>query len=417
MFLHLFSYEMKTLLKNKVYMFWLLCFPIVLGTLFYIAFGNLSEGENFEPIPTAVVMMNASTNETVRASADTSMEVPADASTEVPMGTFTEAPADTSMDEIRKVLDELGAPGEGQLLEITYASMEEARALLQEKKVSGILKVGDNVSLILSGDMEYDKLNQSILQTFVESFQGRLGAMVNVVKEHPEGFGDAIDALGVVTEYSEQITYAGSNMDESLTYFFNLIAMTCLMGCTTGAVVAVSNQANLSTLAMRKNIVPVKKGPRVLAELSAAMLVQFLTVSISVLYLWLVLKVKLGSHAGYIFLTILAGCAAALGGGFLVGCIGKRSEDFKISILMGITMLCSFLSGLMVGSMRLLVERYAPFFNRINPAALISDALYALAVYDSPARYYQNIMALFAMAALFFLGGTLFIRRTRYASL
>ena len=393
MFFHLFSYDMKVLLGSKVYLFWCLCFPIVLGTLFYIAFGNLSEGEDFEPVRTAVVM-----------EAEASME--AKASTE-----------DASMGEIREVLDELSAPGDGQLLEITYASREEAEELLREKKVSGILTVGDEITLLLSGDMSYDKLNQSILQTFVESFQSRYDAVRKVAGEHPEKLYDVITVLNTETEYSEKITYTGSNMDESLTYFFNLIAMTCLMGCTAGSTVAVANQANLSALAMRKNISPTRKPLQVLAELSATILVQFLVTSVSVLYLWLVLKVDLGDRAGYIFLTVLAGSVAAVSGGFLVGSIGKLDEDTKISILMGVTMLCSFLSGLMVGGMRLFVERYAPFVNRINPAALISDSLYSLAVYESPARYFQNIGALFAMAGIFFLAGTGFIRRTRYASL
>lgn len=386
MFFHLFLYNIKVFLGSKVYLFWCLCFPIVLGTLFYIAFGNLSEGEDFAPIQTAVVMEN-----------DTSPEA--------------------SLSEIQKVLDELSAPGDGQLLEITYASMEEAKELLREKKVSGILTVGDEITLLLSGEMSYDKLNQSILQTFVESFQSRYDAVQKVAGEHPEKLNDVITVLNSGTEYSEQITYTGSNMDESLTYFFNLIAMTCLMGCTAGSTVAVANQANLSALAMRKNISPTRKPLQILAELSAAVLIQFFVTSVSVLYLWLVLKVDLGDRAGYIFLTVLAGSVTAVSGGFLVGSIGKLDEDTKVGILMGVTMLCSFLSGLMVGGMRLLVERYAPFVNRINPAALISDSLYSLAVYGSPARYFQNIGTLFAMAGIFFLAGTGFIRRTRYASL
>ena len=37
-------------------MFWCALFPIVLATLFKVAFGNLSEGEGFAPIKTAVVV-------------------------------------------------------------------------------------------------------------------------------------------------------------------------------------------------------------------------------------------------------------------------------------------------------------------------------------------------------------------------
>ena len=84
---------------------------------------------------------------------------------------------------------------------------------------------------------------------------------------------------------------------------------------------------------------------------------------------------------------------------------------------MAITMLCSFFSGLMVGGMKLLVQRYAPWFNRINPAALISDSLYSLAVYESHTRFFQCIGGLFIISALFILAGAAMVRRQRYASL
>ena len=38
------------------------------------------------------------------------------------------------------------------------------------------------------------------------------------------------------------------------------------------------------------------------------------------------------------------------------------------------SMVCSFLSGLMNNTMKDLVEKNMPVINRINPAALISDA-------------------------------------------
>ena len=56
MYLRSVYYAIRVLLRSRVYLFWCLCFPMVLGTLFYVAFGNLSAGEEFEPIKTAVVL-------------------------------------------------------------------------------------------------------------------------------------------------------------------------------------------------------------------------------------------------------------------------------------------------------------------------------------------------------------------------
>ena len=85
--------------------------------------------------------------------------------------------------------------------------------------------------------------------------------------------------------------------------------------------------------------------------------------------------------------------------------------------MMAITMICSFLSGLMVGGMRILVAQICPWFNHVNPAALISDSFYALSVYRSHDRYFLNLAMLLVLSALFYLGGFLLVRRKKYAAL
>ena len=46
----------KRLFRNTTNMFWILIFPIVLGTFFYIAFSNLGASESMSTIPVAVVL-------------------------------------------------------------------------------------------------------------------------------------------------------------------------------------------------------------------------------------------------------------------------------------------------------------------------------------------------------------------------
>lgn len=381
MFLHCFGYSIKTLLRSRDYLFWSLGFSVILATLFHVAFGDLSKGEGFAPISTAVVL------------------------------------EESCPQPLKDALDALSGPGNQQLLEVQYTSEEKAELLLKEKKVSGILFAGETISLAVSGDMAYDKLNQSILQSLAESLHGSYEAVREAAVGHPEKLPDILNSLQENAVYNQEITYAGRNLDESLTYFFNLIAMTCLTGCTAGAVVATAGQANLSDLGMRKSVTPGKKQVRILAEVAATVVMQFLAVCISVIYMWTVLGVDLGNSVGYVLLTVLAGSMAGVSCGFFVGCIGKSSIHVKTGVLMAVTMLCSFFSGLMVGGMKLLVQRYAPWFNRINPAALISDSLYSLAVYESHNRYFQCVGSLFLISALFIAAGAAMVRRQRYASL
>ena len=285
------------------------------------------------------------------------------------------------------------------------------------KEVDGRkVKIIDNNSYN-SLEMDYDQLNQSILQAFVERFRSNYNAILEVAKTYPENLAAATEALSEEAEYNRRVVYSDGNMDESLCYFFNLIAMACLFGCTAGTNVAINNQANLSALAMRKGISPVRKLVNLTAEIVATFMVQFAISFIGVLYIWLILKVDLGNSLGYVLLAVFAGCLEGVSFGFLIGCIGKMSEDTKIGLLMTITMGLCFLSGLMEQGMRLFVEKAVPFANKINPAALISDSFYSLVVYESHARYTQNIATLLVLSVIFCLAGVLIVRRERYASL
>ena len=56
MFWHNLKYEIKTVMREKDFILWMLLFPIILGTLFKVAFGSIYENaETFHTIPVAVV--------------------------------------------------------------------------------------------------------------------------------------------------------------------------------------------------------------------------------------------------------------------------------------------------------------------------------------------------------------------------
>lgn len=61
--------------------------------------------------------------------------------------------------------------------------------------------------------------------------------------------------------------------------------------------------------------------------------------------------------------------------------------------------------------------KHAPFINRINPAALISDCFYTLNNYDNLQRFATDLLTLSVMAVLFFGISCLVTRRKTYASL
>ena len=103
--------------------------------------------------------------------------------------------------------------------------------------------------------------------------------------------------------------------------------------------------------------------------------------------------------------------------GMFITSIGKMGEGMKVGVMVGVSMAMSFCAGLMNADIKNIIDRSAPLLNRINPAALISDALYCINVYDAPARYAQDILILGVMCVLLTAGTYLIIRRERYGSI
>ena len=76
-----------------------------------------------------------------------------------------------------------------------------------------------------------------------------------------------------------------------------------------------------------------------------------------------------------------------------------------------------FLSGLMIGDMRMRVEEVCPLINKINPAVLVSDSFVSLNQFGDMDRYMNNVITMIVMAIVSIIAGLLLGRRKQYASL
>lgn len=377
----IFRYSLKQLIRNRAEVFWIIFFPIILGTMFKIAFSNLSADENFQTIPVAVI------NEE---------------------GNMSDAFV-TIADELSK--------GEEPFLKVLYCDEDEALRLLKNQKIDGIIYAGDTISLTVSSDMGNAALNQSILQTFVEEYQMNYQAISEIAMTKPEKLPEVLGIMEESTSYNKNVSYSRGNTDTYDQYFYNLIAMVCMYTGIAGCYIAIHNQANLSALGARKNISPTHKMKQITGELIANILLRFLCVLISFAYIVLVLKIDLTTRLPFAILSIFVGCMTGMTFGFFLGAIGNLSENLKIGIIMSVTMVGSFLSGLMIGGMRILVETFCPIINKINPSALITDTFYSLAIYDTLDRYARNIITLIILSIFFTIGGFLMTRRKKYANI
>lgn len=377
-----FKYALLRLMRNKANLFWILVFPIVLGCFFKIAFSNITASESFHTIPVAVVE-----------------------------GDNADATAFHTM------IEQLSGDSEDAMLSATFCDDKKAHTLLEKGKVDGIFYTTDTVELAVNSDLSDASINQSILQSLLTQYYLNRDLIVQILTTNPGNIESLVDSIGQSVDTRKEVSLTRNNTDTYDQYFYNLIAMACLYTAMGGINLAINNSANLSSLAARKTIAPAKRAALIGTELLAIILFESLLNMVSFLFIVTVLGIHMTTHLGLAMLTILISTTFSITFGMFLGCVGPKSEGGKTGLMFAVVMPLCFLSGLMMGTMRMVVEKYAPFVNRINPAALISDSFYALNNYDTLTRYTGNILTLLLMTALFLIISILVTRRKTYASL
>lgn len=376
MFFHLFKYKLIELFHSRETILWVLIFPIVLGTLFYLGFGNLlKDNDAFEPISIAVV---------------------------------SESDSVQNMDQtLKTVIEELSKKGDDQLFSTTWTTEEKAVKMLHDEKVSGIIYLTQTPSLTI---ME-NGLRQSILDTFLSQYLSQSYALSQIGKEQPQKLEAAIRQLQEDVTCNQEISASHTGNNSLIQYFYALVAMVCLFGHLLGSKVSLSIQPQLSAIGARKSITPVHKLKIILADFWASVLVNYLSVLLLFAYLIFILKIDFGTRIPQALLASLVGSIIGVALGTFSSAIGKGSEDTKKGISFALCMLCCFLGGLMVNSMPNIMEHHAPWVNRINPATLLSDSFYSLNMYTSYDRYLKDLISMLVIAGILCLGSYLMLRK------
>jgi len=378
MFMHIFKYRLKKLLRTKEVIFWTLAFPILLSILFNLAFANLDSSEVFEPFSAAVVNDENYANNT----------------------------------NFKTVLKEVST-GENRLMNLKEVSKTEAEALLKEGEIAGYMESGDQIKLVVSSS----GINQNILRLFLDNYNQTFFTVDNILKENPQKVQSLMAEISETKQYTKEAVSENAPPSQILNYFYSLIAMSCLYGFFFGSDEVTDIQANISARAARINVAPVHKMKAFLSSMAASLLIHLMCMSTLLLFMAYVLKIDFGNRVGYIILTTFMGSLTGLTFGAFISAVVKKSENLKVAIAISVTMTGSFLAGMMYAQMKYIVISKAPILAYINPVNLVTDALYTLYYYADLNRYFFNIFMLFVMSLVFSIGTYLILRRRRYASI
>lgn len=378
MFFRLFKYNVIRNVRSKEILCWDFFFPILLGTLFFVTFGNsMDKSELFQEIPVAYVEENA---------------------------------ADTEFSGVLQQIEE----GDEPWVDVTKTTFSDAKELLADGEVEGIYyNSGEGITLYI----EESGIEPSILKAVLESYQREYSTIATVAATHPELLDAVLEGVEQQADMITDETYTDGKMDDMMSYFYALIAMSCLYGCFMGVNCAVESKADLTAVAARRVAASTDRFVTLAADISSALLLQFICSAWALIYLKYVLKVEMGNKLPYLMLLVFVGAYIGVATGFFIGSFGKQSRGTKSGIAIAVTMLECFFSGLMVANMYYVIQEYCPLLNKINPASLLVDAMYSLDIYPTLGRFYQNLSILLVIAVLLSIGSFLAVRRERYASL
>lgn len=365
MFLHSFKNTFKYLLRQKAMVFWALVFPIILGILFKLAFGGITENNKFETIEIAV-SESALYDENFK--------------------TFLDSMEDENYFKITKTNDK-------EILDTN----SDIRVYIEEK---------DKIFTKKSG------IEETIVETILNDYLQKSEMITRIMKENLQ---TDIAKLLEVEDYIKD--ESRENMDPVNTFFYTLVGMTTIYGYVWGLYVIYQYEANLSVNAKRNAVAPIKKSVSLLASILASWIINFVITLIFILFLDKALGVNFGGKIGLLVLLSLVSSLAGVALGILIGVSNKKSIEFKINLGIAISMLMSFLSGMMIPSIKVIIQENVPILGKINPVSQVTDAIYSLYYYESTARFYQNIGLLILISLAFFLISLFFMRGKEYESL
>lgn len=387
MFWHNFKYILKVLFKNKMLIFWTFAFPLVLGTFFKMAFSNIEDSEKLDIIDIAIVDdENFQNNQLFK--------------------------------ESFKVLSD--EDNKERLFNTSYVDMNKAKEMLNDKLIVGYVYFSPEAKIVIA----CNGIEETVLKYVTEEINQTNIILNNTIKREMEqnNFVDYGAIYNQVLKMTSQNTanikdISSNNLSYTMIEFYTLIAMACMYGGILGLFAINQVLADISSNGKRVAVSAISKKKLLISSLLASYLTQLIGLALLFFYTIFVLNVTFGNNLFFIILLAIAGSFTGLSLGVFVGSIFKTNENTKNGIIISLTMLGCFLSGMMGITMKYIIDKNVPLINKLNPVNMITDGFYSLYYYDTMTRYYFNLGSLIICSSLLLIISIFVLRRQKYDSI
>ena len=393
MFIHNFKYSLRVLFRNKGLIFWTFIFPILLGSLFKLAFSDIENKESLSIIDIAIVENTHYKDYNI----------------------------------YKEIFDKLSdEDNKDRLFNTRYLTKKEAQEELDNNKITGYLTFDNDVVNVMVSN---SGINETVLRYVTEEVISNKIMTENIVSMEissfvKEGKTDIdydkiyMNVNNLIKENNAKLNnISNSNLSYTMIEYYTLIAMTCLYAGMLSMNIINRLLPNISDEGKRIAISGISKFKLLVSSFIASYVVSLIGLLLLFIYTIFVMKVDYGNNLSKVILLSLVGSLSGLTLGMLIASVFKINENAKVGILIGISMTCSFFSGMMGITMKYIIDKNIPLLNIINPANMITDGLYSLYYYEGFSRYNFNLISLIVFSIVMIVISYFSLRRQKYDSI
>lgn len=292
--------------------------------------------------------------------------------------------------EIEHILESI------DILNLVQVSEDDIGRKLENNEIAGFVK--DDLSLIV----DRSELDQTVIKGILDQIHQMIS------------FDGPIEDLDFSVDYLQDNTQKSNGI---IVIFYSLIAMVSTYGVFPGIETASLSQSNLSNIGARINTTPIKKSNLVISGIIVGLIINILSNILLFLFLKYVFKLELFTNIRYSTAFILLGNLFGISLGVFIGVSNKLDSGVKVMISIIVTLVLSFLSGMMSPDIKILIERHIPILAKINPIAIITNGLYKVNLLDNTNNLASGMIILFVYSLILIAASGLFIRRREYDSI
>ena len=382
----MYKYYLYKNLRNVMFLFWSLIFPLALMTCMYLAFGSVYDMINsIDPLPTVLVAEDDS--EFSQGFRDVLLTM-----------------SDEDAEDRYFILNEV-------------ESREEAQKSTNDGDSEIMFVVSDgNIEVYLPND--HSQTAGVVSQAVANSYRNKFKVITDAFERDPQAAMKILEGTEEMEGYTKarEDVFSGDPNVYSW-YFYSSLVMGICFNATGGAQIVSDLKADVSAVAARFSASPEKKSRMLLYSFLARLLPALGINVIQLLVMKNVFHISLGNDPLKLALFIVASNIFALSFGIVTGLMFKGTLENRANKITAVVMTSVFLSGEMINTLPGAIEKTCPIINDINPATVMNLAFYRMSIFNDNFDFYLNMAKIIGFGVIFLVIGTIILRREKYATL